>query len=171
MKIASPVTPSQAISRSVKVTAQICGWIILFRVILAFLNRWFLWYVGNDMQILLNGILELANGCSSLSHVSCPGLRFIIASTMLCFGGLCVLLQTASVTGSVGMGMYLPGKILHCLCGTLLASVIQYFLFPSDQQVEHGNWFALICLVLTVLYVFLLRKREKRCSIPTRVGV
>lgn len=98
---------------------SICGWVILFRIVLSFLKKWILWLFPIPIQTLLCGILELTNGCIELSSISDPMLRFLIATILLAFGGFCVAMQTASVTSGLSLKFYFFGKgiqILFSLC-------------------------------------------------------
>ena len=117
----SPVT---AVKGSVAVMGYICGWIVLFRVLFAFLSRWVLWLIPAEGQVSIYGLMELAGGCCSLNYVADPSLRFVICSAMLACGGLCVAMQTASVTDKLGMGQYLAGKGIQTLCSIWLASCV-----------------------------------------------
>ena len=165
------LTLVESLRRSIAVMAQICAWIILFRVILAFLNRWFLWLLGNDTQIMITGLAELSLGCTSLSGIHCQGLRFIVTAALLGFGGLCVMMQTASAVGSLGLGMYIPGKIIQCCISIVLAGFLQKLLYLPDQQVDLHPLFYLILLSIPAVIVFLLQKKQKRCSNPQLLAV
>ncbi len=119
---AQPVTLQQALRRSVVIMAEVCGWIILCRMLVAFCSRWFLWALDDWAQVLFIGVLELANGCFQLGRIADEGLRFVICSIILSLGGICVLLQTRSVTKDVGLGKYIPGKLLQaCISGIMSA--------------------------------------------------
>lgn len=118
---AKPMTISMTLSNGVHVMAQICGWIVLFRVLVSFLRKWVLWLLPMDLQILVIGLLELTNGCLSLSDLSSEALQMVVASAMLSFGGLCVMMQTLSVTNTLGFGMYLKGKLLQTAFSVLLS--------------------------------------------------
>lgn len=114
-------SPTAALKRSVAVMGYICGWVVLFRVLFAFCSRWFLWLLPPAGQVTLYGLLELAGGCCSLDFVAEESLRFVICSGMLACGGLCVAMQTASVTGSLGLGQYIPGKLIQTVCSLWLS--------------------------------------------------
>lgn len=134
-KVCSGVRPhtnlSGAMSQSIRVMGQICGWVVLMRVLISFLEKWLLWLFPVEVQVLLSGLLELTNGCCSLNLIDSEELRFIVASVMLSFGGICVLMQTASVTGSLGLGMYLPGKLLQTAISLLLTVLaIEFGVLP-----------------------------------------
>ncbi len=121
------LTLQQALRKSVSILAEVCGWIVLCRVIVSFCERWFLWLFPKWAQLLFTGMIELANGCWALGTIPDEGVRFIMASAQLSLGGVCVLLQTKSVVKSLGLGLYFPGKLIQtAVCVTLSAL---YWLF------------------------------------------
>lgn len=158
------VTLPEALKRSLRITAQVCGWIVIFRVVLAFLQRWFLWLIPPIHQILIHGFLELTIGCLSLVLVESEGLRFILCAGFLAFGGLCITMQTLSVTARVGMGMYLPGKLMQMLISVLLAAAYQQFAFSGDALYHVNLQFYLSLLGIAGILLLFLKKWEKRCS-------
>lgn len=150
---------SASMQSSLKAMATVCGWVILFRCIIAFLQRWFLWLLPTDAQISVIGILELANGCVSLDSITNERIRFIVCSGILALGGACVAMQTASVTGKLGMGYYLYGKLLQCIISLMLSSAVL------------GMYFGLIPATIgTAIYLILLKK-QKNSSNRATVGV
>ena len=106
---------------SVQVMGIICGWVLLFRVILAFLDRWFLWLLPVKFKVVLTGFLELTNGCCSLSRIHSEEIRFILCAGIVSFGGICVLMQTSSVIQGLSIRYYLLGKLLQTGISILLA--------------------------------------------------
>lgn len=114
-------SPTAALKRSVTVMGCVCGWVVLFRILFSFCSRWFLWLLPPEGQVAVYGLLELAGGCCSLNFVTEESMRFVICSGMLACGGLCVAMQTASVTGSLGLGQYLPGKLIQTVCSLWLS--------------------------------------------------
>ena len=102
----------------------VCGWIIVFRILISFLNQWLLWLFPQWMQVLLMGFLELSNGCCELMFVSNVGLRFVICSCMLAFGGICVLLQTFSVVKGLSIHHYLLGKTIQTLFSLVVSTIV-----------------------------------------------
>ncbi len=160
-----------ALRRAVVTTGYVCGWIVLFRVILAFLTRWCLWLVGKDGQVAIFGMLELTNGCCSLNMIDSESLRMMIASGILSFGGICIAMQTVSVTGELGLGWYLPGKILQTSISLALTGICGYLLF---REAMHPWIFVLIITGIAAAgaILWLIRRRnEKNCSISPAVGV
>ena len=162
-----PPAPAAALDRSLKTMASICGWVIIFRVLLAFLQRWFFWFLPADTVIVISGILELTNGCCQLLQLTNEPLRFVVASLLLAFGGLCVWLQTVSVASSLGTGFYFPGKLLQAAISLTLACIAAPLLYPGTHIFMPVSLLGL--LVIGVL--FLRKKRKNRSSILARQGV
>ena len=109
-----------ALYRTLRVMGAVCGWVILFRVILAFMDHWFLWACSKELQVALHLATELASGCIALREIEDYSTRFLLCSCALSLGGLCVLLQTISVTGKLGTGAYLRGKLTQTLVSATL---------------------------------------------------
>ena len=110
-----------AVQRSIRAIASVCGWVLLFRIIVGFLDRWLLWLLPRSVRVCLIGLMELTNGCCELEYIVDESVRFVLASAMLSFGGLCVTLQTMSVTNGFGMKAYLRGKLLQTFFSILLS--------------------------------------------------
>lgn len=157
----SPIGPVQALERACKIMAGVCGWVVLFKVFLSFLQRWFLWMLPVELQIAIQGLLELSNGCIALSDIRNPDLRFVLCAGILSFGGLCVGMQTWSVVSEgVDRRLYFPGKVAQCAISLLLAATLQGMI----------NW-AVPALAVSVLAVIFLRKLQNSSSIPQPIGV
>jgi len=155
-----PVSLPKAIQNALKVLAFVCGWVITFRIILAFFNRWFLLQFPTDLQVLLCGLLELANGCIMLGEIPLTGLRFIMASFMLSFGGLCVGMQTISATEGLGSGYYFPGKVLQAFFAVLISYCLQIFIFTSSELFLVNNYMIALFVIFLLLHVLLLRRKK-----------
>lgn len=154
----SPLTLADALEKAIHTMALVCGWVIFFRVIVQFLNRWLLWACPVPIRIMLAGVLELSNGCYCLQQIENESLRFILASVLIAGGGLCVTMQTISVTRGLSLRFYYWGKILQTLVSLLLSwSVISGSIVPL-----------LLCLLASFP---LFRKKQKKCSIPRPLRV
>lgn len=116
-----PMTLQQALHGSIRAMAGVCGWVILFRVLLSILDRWVLWIISPWGQVSLYGILELSNGCLALAGLPREH-AVILAAGFIAFGGICVMLQTASVTEGLSLKYYFPGKIFQSALSMLAAS-------------------------------------------------
>ncbi len=162
-----PLTLSNALETSVRVMATVCGWVVFFRIILEFLDRWVLWMFPVSVQVLLKGLLELSNGCVLLGQVTHPGLRFILASVMLALGGLCVAMQTRSVTENLSLAHYFPGKLLQGMISFLLAWCFQ----PGAHRYDLPLPLLFGILTGCVILIFSLRYRKNKGSFPAAIGV
>lgn len=149
---------TDSLMKTLRVMAAICGWVILFRVVTAFLTRWFLWMLPSDLQVAVIGLLELSNGCCSLHLVRDERIRFLLCSGVLAFGGLCVGMQTRSVTAGLSLRYYYLGKILQTVFSLALAVTAIY-------------GYALPACAAILLLSAIPRIRKKSSSIPDAVGV
>lgn len=156
---AKATTVIDAFRQSLFLTVQVCGWVILFRVVIAFLNRWFLWMLPVWLQVSVSGLLELTNGCTSLSRVASSGLRFILCSGILSFGGLCVSMQTYSVTGRLGIVSYLGGKSLQMWFSILLSMLYQGIYIRDKINIPAP--ILGIFIAFTIIFIIFLRNKKK----------
>ena len=119
----------------------ICGWIVLFRVLIAFLDRWFLWLLPQSARVMLVGLLELSNGCCDLLTIADVSTRFILCSVLMGAGGLCIAAQTVSVTPGMSLRYYYFGKLIQILVSVALSyGIIRQTVWP------------MIALLLPLLY-------------------
>ncbi len=155
----SSISPTAAMGKTLRTLSFVCGWVILFRVLLTFADRWFLWYFPEEIRTAIHIFLELANGCAELDRITNEGLRMMLFSAGLGFGGICVLMQTVSVTGSLGLGMYLPGKLIQCTLSLLLTWLWQRIIF--SDPVKNVVIIPLAAVILAVAMVFLYKSEKK----------
>lgn len=160
-----PLSAAEIMRKATSVMAQVCGWIIIFRVILKFLDRWVFWLFPKVIQILLMGLLELSNGCCSLNQIENVGLRFLVSAVILSFGGLCVTMQTVSVTGSLSTRKYILGKLLQTLFSIVLASACQFF-FPQNIRFPIPMGVSAVGIAAATLLFVLGRKNYSRNPEP-----
>lgn len=167
-----PISITDAVNKAIRVMASVCGWVVLFRTLLAFFQRWFIWMIPEAAEYLISGLLELANGCTSLSNISSIGLRFQLFSVMLGFGGLCVALQTHSVLTGSGLSIrtYFPGKIAQTAVSYLLCVIIQPLL-PETIQYTPNIAAIILSIGSCICYRIYSQIVKKGYSIPARVGV
>ena len=151
---------TDAASKAITAMISVCGWVILFRVIIAFGERWFLWLLPENFRVALQGILELANGCNSLLTVQSEGVRFLLCAAFLSFGGICVGLQTASVVGELGTGLYFPGKALQCVISCSIAGLFVSLRYRICSPV----W-----PMVSIIVLFLLVALKKTVAFPGKL--
>jgi len=164
------LTLKQGMENCLRIMAEVCGWVILFRIILAFLERWFLWLLPNTACVAVKISLELANGCSALTQIQNVGMRFLIAVAGLTFGGLSVLMQTVSVSGNCGIGKYLQGKVLQTSTSILMSIPVVILInngySPTIIAASIIPWIALLSAVS-----YFRKKHQKYYSNPIPIGV
>ena len=168
--IARPITFPEALERSVRVMGLICGWVVLFRIVTGFLDRWFLWLLPSEAQVLITGLLELTWGCIALEAVEQEGLRFVLSALFLSFGGLCVTMQTASAASGLSMKQYLPAKLLQSGFCFLACTALQV-LFPAEHRWHCPVPLLVFGVLITGLLALSLKRNKKISSIPAFVGV
>ena len=155
------LTISQALEKGIRTIASVCGWIILFRVFLAFLQRWFLWLTANEVQVFLVGLMELSNGCCRLIEITSSGTRFVMFAGILGFGGACVAMQTASVTNGLGTGLYFPGKIMQGSISVLISYFLQAILFQPSHRCSAWPLYFSITATVGFLWILLISKKKR----------
>lgn len=157
------VSLTDAMHSATRAMAGVCGWVVLFRVVLAFLEQWLLWIFPVWAQVFLSGLMELANGCCRLPQITNISVRLVLCSGMLSFGGICVGMQTRSVTAGLGLKLYWKGKLLSgaisilLTCGLVAAAGAESFamLLPLASGM----------LCASVLLAHFIRKGQKKNSI------
>lgn len=163
----SGITVPQAMNRALGTMASICGWVIGFRTIILFVDRWFLWMMPEQAGLFLTGLLELTNGCVNLSSVEDESLRFLMAVLFLSAGGLCVGMQTVSVTGGLGTGWYFPGKLLQTGIALLLCGLIMPMIYPGSAV----PWLVPGSFAMTIFLIYSFRIRKNNSSNFGLLGV
>lgn len=148
-----PVTETSRMVSAAKAMALVCCWVILFRMVITFLEDWVLWMVPQPLHPLFMGLLELTNGCCELGKIEAVETRFVICSCILAFGGICVLLQTASVIRDLSIVSYLKGKLLQTIFSFLLSTIV----------VREQGW--ILGLSIPV-FICIFRKLQNKCSNP-----
>ena len=138
--------------------ASICGWVILFKVILSYMDIWILPSLPKLTQCLLAGLLELANGLCMLSLIESDALRFIAATAMLSFGGMCVYFQTKSLASELVDKHYILCKILQSLIAIGLSMVAGYFLYGLEQPILTISPLLITATVILVLLLYFNKK-------------
>ena len=169
---ATPIHPKNTnksiriyLQESISTMACICGWIILFRILITICNIWVLSAAPTLIRLIFTGALELTNGCVGLFEISSQGLRFVICSGILSFGGLCITMQTASVLSGLDLKTYTLGKLVHCTLSLFISSILQLFLFSPEEKIIIPIWILIILIFLLALLGYILYNKinvEKR---------
>lgn len=149
-----PVGAAQAhsvIFTAARAMMMVCCWVVLFRIVITFLDLWFFRRLPDWLRVLLTGLLELTNGCCELAAIGNEELRFVLCACMLSFGGICVFFQTAAVTEGLSLKGYAMGKLMQTLFSLLLSLAV-----VSD--------FRIIYLTATAILPVILRKIQNHYS-------
>ena len=156
---------TDAVRRAAGVMAVICSWIVLFRILLSFLEKWIYPLIPGPASIALSGLLELTNGCAALMQLQSPEYRIVLFSAILGFGGLCVGLQTGAVLAGSGlqMGPYFLGKAAQGVLSGLLCMLILQWL-PCGKISIAVLWMSVIITIVCCLSIFY--RNKKWDSIP-----
>ena len=167
--LSRPIKLTDALERAVHAMTAVCGWVVLIRTILAFLDRCLLHLLPVYAQVALAGLLELSNGCLRLGQLENEPLRFVLAAGLLAFGGICITLQTASVADAIPLNLYFPGKMLQCSVSILLSCLLIPLVFPEF----YFNWVPVAVLSVAAIAGCLLSLRnfKNTSRIPTFLGV
>lgn len=165
------MTMKEAVERSGRNIAKVCLWIVVFRVILGFMERWFLWLIDPYMQVMVTGALELTLGSTQLAIIPSEGLRFVICSGMLAFGGICITMQTASSICDLGIGNYLQGKLMHCFVATVFAYILQYIWLDTSERMAFSPLAAAFMVSFFLIKQVFYGKKKKYSSKIAPLGV
>ena len=135
---------SENIKQTESTMAMICAWVIVFRILITLMDRWLLWCLSDELQLIISGLLELTNGCCRLQEIQSIASRFVIFSVFLSFGGLCVTMQTAGVIDTVGgiLTGYLPAKITQAAINLIISSLLMMAIFPNEPRIRPSFLFA-----------------------------
>lgn len=145
-------SPRNPMDQALRSTANVCGWVILFKTLVVFIQRWVPWLIPVSGQCAIAGFLEMSNGCLLLPEVPSVELRFLMCAAFLNFGGLCVTMQTHSLVKHTDKRLYIPGKLVQCAVASTLCLALW------------GKAYFWIPLIFTVALCLVLRKYEKRCG-------
>ena len=110
-----------AVTGALASTLNICGFVVLFRVIAALLP--------GTLPAGVLGFFEMVTGTATLS----PGrLGFLTAAGIVGWGGLSVHCQTMAVLSGTGLSLrrHWLGKALQALLSVLLAGAVSLWLYP-----------------------------------------
>jgi hypothetical protein len=155
------LSPSDALSQAITAMKSICGWVIVFRIMILFCDKWFFIWLPETIQCLISGLLELTNGCCRLVCIPSDSVRFILCSILLSSGGLGVFMQTMSVTQDLGTGSYLPGKLIQIIIAAMLSLIISSVLFPWENILPYPLlWIPTMAAVIYFIKILRIRKNN-----------
>lgn len=153
--IHSRINGKEQLRKAITSTAMICGWVILFRILIAIIKTRYTSGIPLGFQTAISGALELTNGCLDLLQIQEESTRFLYCCAFLPFGGLCVMMQTASVISGLPFKVYIIGKVaqtsLCLISGIILRSIIYHTEFS----------FVPLLILVSILMISLIYLRRK----------
>ena len=153
VKIPQRKRPIQTIvNDGIKTMGVVCGWIVLFRVLLGFADRWILFALPNTVSALIKCIAEISSGIIGLRNVGHEQTRFILCAIALSFGGLCIMMQTASITEGLAFKSYIWGKLLHALISFVLALITSHLLYRSNAISSISPFVPIFIIFITFIF-------------------
>ena len=115
---------TDAVEGAIKSISIMCGYIILFNV----LGDALITVFGNT-QILKGSLpfIEIVSGCSKAKSL-CSPISFILVSTALSFGGICVHMQAASVMSGLNLSIknHFVYKLTQSLCAFIYSCLFVF---------------------------------------------
>ena len=172
-----------SIYNAISTVMLIGGFVVLFSVILAILNRLnLISLLSNTFSIfgipfnfskgLISGIIELTNGVNIVSsiHIKAISTNIILCAFLLGFGGFSVLLQVLSIISKEKLSIktYTLGKLLQGFFASLytILFIKNCFIFNIDipNQISHENnilYYGLIIALIFVIIFALLANQKK----------
>ena len=157
---------TEAIQKSIRAMAGVCSWILLFRCLLAYCEKWFLHSFPALFQTIFTGVLELTNGCWSLQNIANEQIRFILCAVFLSFGGICVVMQTQAVIGRLRISRYVQGKVLQAALALIMSLGLSFILYANRKIRLISILLSLLCIVLLLFSMILLQKSKKEVAFP-----
>lgn len=148
-------TFSHNLEQSIRTMTVISAWILIWRAAISLCYKYLPDSLPASLRAIITGLCELTNGCLALQYIANESTRFIIAACLLACGGLCITMQTKSVINSMGMGMYIPGKLLQSAISLLLSIACCRLLYPGSKN-QITVWLASCtagCLFISVIII------------------
>lgn len=129
---------SSCIKKSFYTLSNVCGFVIIFSLIISMIDSIGFLSVFNNkwIEYFILGIIEITNGIKLISTISGSSLLFnlVITSTLLGTGGISVLLQVWSIISHTDLSIkpYIFGKIFNGLFSGILMFLL-LSIFPIFQ--------------------------------------
>lgn len=159
-----PLSFTVVMQNGIKTMSMISAWVIFFKMILQYLDKWIFPFIPSTIAVIISGITELSNGCLLLQSIPNESVRFVLSSMFLAMGGICVTMQTVSITDHNGTHAYIKAKILQCIIALMLSFILQTILF-NDHKFRTTHNIIFFSLLTITTFIFCVRNKENKCSI------
>lgn len=123
------ISIKKSVENALQVSIQLMGFIIFFSLLIGILKNSFLFKdIQNPIvKSIILGCIEMTNGCSiiSASQISF-GLKMILTSFLICFGGFCVISQIYSFVGKykVSPAKFILRKLIQGFLGSFICFIL-----------------------------------------------
>lgn len=132
---------SKAFSHSVEDAINVCinvsGFVIFFSVLMEIIKSNTQSIASTKGHILFSfllGLLEITNGCYSISSINIPmGIKLSLISFLISFSGICIILQVHSLIYKYNFSIkkYIARKFLQGIISGLISLIIYLFNYNS----------------------------------------
>ncbi len=128
---------SDAISTSTLLTLNICGYIIMFALLISFINQFGIISALSSLGInyelcksLIYGLTECSGGCMAIVDAIPSSLPcYMLLSSVLSWSGLCVHMQVLGIIkkAKLSPGLYFKGKVMSAIISPLITMFLYGF--------------------------------------------
>ncbi|MGL4874730.1 MAG: sporulation integral membrane protein YlbJ [Clostridium sp.] len=169
-----------AIENGVKTTLNVCGYVVLFSLVLSILKNisfltTFCFSIDQLFSLPKNlfysiflGTFEITNGCNLISSINFSiHLKLSIISFFICFGGFSIIFQTSSFfSKTVPLKRYIFFKFFQGILGFISTFLISNLFFRNMQTTTpiHSPFplFTYIFFTLSILIIIFLISKGKK---------
>lgn len=132
----TPLPFPAVILSAIRSMGSICAWVVLGKLLLAYVQPLLDTALPADLSVLICGLLELTNGCIALPQLSNDTWRFTAACILTGFGGFCVAMQVSSLCADAGLdaSVYLLQKGKQGFICAALALLYQFLPFTRGMS-------------------------------------
>lgn len=155
MPASKGVSLPEAIKQSCISMMNICGTIVFFRTFINIAKFRLSCYIPKNIWIGLAGLLELTNGVMLLSDFAGEAQILIVAAGMICFGGLCVAMQSIATSPPEASKYYLIGISIKSILAIILACFyvkLKYLFIP----------FYILLIILTKIFKVSVKNNKQK---------
>ncbi len=128
---------SDAVSSSVLLTLNICGFVIIFAILISFIENMGLFAVLSSLGIdyglcksVIYGFTECSGGCNAIASFFPSSLPcYMLLSSVISWSGLCVHMQVLGIIrkAKLSPGLYFKGKALSAIISPFITMILYAF--------------------------------------------
>lgn len=150
---------TDAVTKSIKTMLNVCGFVVLFSVIIAFLKLFFLKIsMPSLVSDVIGGFFEMTVGVKDICASGVDLLtKLVLLSGVLGFGGLCVFLQGCSAVSGTDLSVktYFFGKLLQSGLSVLLTKLFFAFRAQGSFLLQDIRVFGVVSGICLLFFMVL----------------